>query len=539
MPVSRKHSLTQWVFSHKNSQEGKTDMRRQRFIQLALALLMFMMPMALPVSAQDLNTRPRQIVLTWQHDPQTTMTVTWRTDQKGEKSGVYFTSDGNALIDNYQYHEAQTTSFKESAAFIHSAELTALNPGQTYWVVVETDGQKGSKFSFKTAPSKSGDVVFVMGADAQHLQTQMKVIREVLRKAAGDNPDFFVYSGDFVNAELSEYEWDLFFDMWDELMITADGRRIPLIPAMGNHEVVAGFGGSKETAPYYYNRFKLPEPQNYYSVQYGPDLTIISLDSSHSSPIDGAQTAWLEKTLGEHQDSPWIIAHSHVGTWWGPSTAEVKIRSYWVPLFEKYGVDVVHAGHSHDYARTVPIYGLKDAVSEVDAMIDEGLARAKTDFVPGKNYAPPLQKNLLQLSRGNWKATGFNSLTDGFREMVYMLSLFVMQTGPATKERVFDQISSTQLYADYWKPLLVAESRDDLVNKEKGVTYLIGGGLGAEMGGTEGDPAALWWLEETNAVYHYRRVMLDSAQKRLTIQPVFYYAENGKWEEKDAVTIAR
>lgn len=510
----------------------KIEMRKLRSIRFLVIIPIFILVLILSVTAQESKLyEPRQIILTWQNSPQTTMTITWRTDQKGEKSIAYFSSDENLAIDDYKHQEAETFTFEETAAWIHSVELIGLNPGETYWVVVQTDEQGSEKFSFRTAPAESADLVFVVGSDAQHLRTQMDVIREIFRKAAQEDPDFFIYSGDFVNAELSDLEWDLFFDLWDELMITDEGRRIPLIPAIGNHEVVAGYGGRKELAVFYYNRLKLPEPEKYHVLQFGPDLTIISLDSNHTSPIDGEQLSWLESTLEEYQDSKWVVVHYHDGAWWGNDSMRAKLRSKWIPLFEEYGVDLVHNGHSHGYIKTVPIFGLKTFAAEIDNIIEEALARAKEDFDSGKNYAPPLQPNLLQLSRGDWETTGFASLTEGLKEMTYMLSLYVIQTGEATKERVFDQVSATKLFEAFWAPILTAESYEDLVDEENGVVYLGAGGLGAVLGSSSRDPQDFWWLEEAESAHHYWRVTLNSSKNELRLVPVFYYPETGKWEE--------
>ncbi len=499
----------------------------------------FILILTLSTTAQEFKPHePRQIVLTWQNSPQTTMTITWRTDHKGGKSIAYFSSDKNLAILDCKYQEAETFTFEGTVAWIHSVELAGLNPGETYWVIVETDGDRSEEFSFRTAPPESEDLVFVVGSDAQHVRTHMNIIREVFKKAAQEDPDFFIYSGDFVDAELSDFEWDLFFDVWDELMITDGGRRIPIIPAIGNHEVVAGYGGNKELAIFYYNRFKLPEPEKYYVLQYGPDLTIISLDSDHTSPIDGEQLSWLESTLKEYQDSKWIVVHYHDGAWWRTGCLHTKLRVKWVPLFEEYGVDLVHNGHTHSYIRTVPIFGLKTFATETDSIIEESLARAKEDFDYGKNYAPPLQQNLLQLSRGEWETAGFVSLTEGLKEMTYMLSLYVIQTGEATKERVFDQVSGTQLYEDFWAPILAAKSHEDLVDEENGVVYIGAGGLGAgekKKGAMPGwssrDPQDPWWLEEAGKINHYWRVTLNPSENELRLVPVFYDPETGKWEE--------
>lgn len=513
---------------------------KYRSKHIVALIAIFILVQAIPGFSQEPDTidlKPRQVVLTYQDDPRTSITITWRTNLKGEKSIAYYSPVPNPGGQTNQQKEADTFTFKETKAWLHSAQLTNLTPGQTYHVSLQTDGQKGEAFNFRTAPSESSPVTFVIGSDAQHLQTQMATIRQTFRKAAAENPDFFVYSGDFVNAELNEYEWDLFFDLADEMLKTSDGRRIPIIPAIGNHEVVNGYGGNRTTAPYFYQRFALPEPRNYHSVQYGPDLVVISLDSNHSSPIDGKQEAWLKETLEHHKDIKWKIVHYHDGAWWGSEAMYVKIRANWIPLFEQYGVSVVHNGHSHSYKRTAPI-AISKYSEEINRMVEEGLTKAKKDFNPSKKYAPPLQRNLMKLSRGDWKSTGYPSFADGLKDMIYMLSLYVIQSGEPTKGRVYDQISTTQLYSEYWTQVLSQDNKAELVDPTKGIVYLTGGGLGAEMDPSY-DKGNRWWIEEALSEYHIRKITLDPEKGNLNIQPLFYDKKLDAWQEKDTTVIHR
>ena len=514
-------------------------MKASRLARYAILVVLCLSMLAFPSMAQEqanLDLTPRQVVLTYQHDPQTSITITWRTDGKGENSIALFSLASEPETGHYRERTAETFTFKETTAWLHTVEITGLAPGEEYRAVLETDNQKTRPFLFRTASTGPSEVTFVIGADAQHLRTQMPIIREIFRKAAKENPDFFVYSGDFVNAELSEYEWDLFFDLTDELLVTDEGRRIPIIPAVGNHEVVNGYGGNRTLAPFYYHRFRLPDPKNYYSILYGRDLLIVSLDSNHTATVDGAQASWLAETLERYRDIPWKIVHYHDGSWWGNEKMYVKMRASWVPLFERYGVNFVHNGHVHSYKRSAPIRGIGPYSEEINKMIKEGLARAQKDFDPSKRYAPPLQRNLMKLSRGDWESTGYASLSDGLSDMIYMLSLFVIQSGDATRERVYDQLSTTKLFTDYWAGVLSPGNKNHLVDKDRGVVYLVGGGLGAEM-----DPQDVesqeWWIEEAKSEYHFRKVTVDPTKKELTIQPEFYDPTSNTWQEKDATVI--
>ena len=94
------------------------------------------------------------------------------------------------------------------------------------------------------------------------------------------------------------------------------------------------------------------------------------LDTGHTTPIDGEQTDWLEKTLKERADHPNVFVVNHVPAYPSfrrpkarrarPGTGEGN-RKHWVPLFEKYRVPVVLEHHDHTFKRTKPLLdGLAD-----------------------------------------------------------------------------------------------------------------------------------------------------------------------------------
>ncbi len=125
-----------------------------------------------------------------------------------------------------------------------------------------------------------------------------------------------------------------------------------VLPVLGNHDVLLGHADGQVEA--------LGMPGRWYSTVIGPAL-FIGLDSNLVQ--SGAQTDWLESTL-DGADTPWMIVAMHHPAYsvgFHGSTEEIQNR--WVPLFEKYGVDLVLAGHDHDYQRTMPINGVTYVVS--------------------------------------------------------------------------------------------------------------------------------------------------------------------------------
>jgi len=78
---------------------------------------------------------------------------------------------------------------------------------------------------------------------------------------------------------------------------------------------------------------------------------------------DGAQTRWLEETLAAaaHDEGiDWIIVQMHqdaLSSAKNGNGSDKGIREAWLPLFDRYGVDLVLCGHDHDYERSWPVRG--------------------------------------------------------------------------------------------------------------------------------------------------------------------------------------
>lgn len=298
--------------------------------------------------------------------------------------------------DEAQTAKAQTYTFPETAAWLHKVKLTDLEPGSTYETVIKREGNVASEpFSFRTAPAEKEEITFIMGADTQSETQERKEITEL---AATYDPEFVTIAGDLVMVGMEESQWDQWFDEWHDLMITDEGRRVPVIPALGNHDVRGWIMGDFETdAAFYANRFNLPDPERFYALEYGPGLSLITLDTGHTSAFNeeldwfvdtgyyegedhsvkdshtGEQLDWLEETLRKHQDNPWILGQYHVNAfatsphyWEKPRYGRPLMREHWIPLFDEYGMDLVHEGHGHRLKRTHPI---KDMEIEEDGTV--------------------------------------------------------------------------------------------------------------------------------------------------------------------------
>ncbi len=125
-----------------------------------------------------------------------------------------------------------------------------------------------------------------------------------------------------------------------------------LLAVLGNHDVDDGHGDAQAAA--------IGMPARWYATRIG-DALVIALDSTR--PDDPGQLAWLERTLATN-DATWVIATMHhppySGGYHGSSHG---VRDAFTPLFEQYGVQLVLAGHDHDYQRSEKIGGVTYVVS--------------------------------------------------------------------------------------------------------------------------------------------------------------------------------
>lgn len=131
-----------------------------------------------------------------------------------------------------------------------------------------------------------------------------------------------------------------------------------LLPVLGNHDVQNGHGDDQAAA--------LGMPGRWYSKRLGPVL-FIGLDSTRAG--DPVQQAWLEQTLAA-ATAPWKIVTMHhpmySAGWHGFNAAA---RDAFQASLERYGVQLVLAGHDHDYQRSRPIDGVTYIVSGAAAKL--------------------------------------------------------------------------------------------------------------------------------------------------------------------------
>jgi predicted phosphodiesterase len=121
--------------------------------------------------------------------------------------------------------------------------------------------------------------------------------------------------------------------------------KVPFYAALGNHD---------DPTQRYYKPFNM-NGDRYYTYTKGSARFFV-LDSNY---MDQKQLKWLEDELSRSNDR-WKIAYFHHPLYssGGRHGSETDLRSQVEPLFIKYGVDVVFAGHEHFYERIKPQKGI-------------------------------------------------------------------------------------------------------------------------------------------------------------------------------------
>jgi len=314
---------------------------------------------------------PPGLILTWQSDPTTTITIDWhRFAQHSEHPAVLEMRPRGS--DEWRAFEAERLPFPHSDRLIDRVEIRGLQPATEYEF---RGGPESRVYWFRTMPARLVEpLVFASGGDVRHNRQFME---EGNRAAMAHDPAFIVWGGDLAYADGDPKKinnWYEFLDVMVKTLVTPEGRVPPVVVGIGNHEIRGGYHNGRisneddrrDLAPFFYGLFAFPGQPGYGALDFGDYLSLVFGDSGHSNPIAGAQTQWMSRTLAERTRFPHLIPVYHVPAW--PSHRNFngressEVREHWVPLFERHNIKLALEHHDHTYKRTVPIFrGKEDA----------------------------------------------------------------------------------------------------------------------------------------------------------------------------------
>ncbi|MDR2986239.1 MAG: metallophosphoesterase, partial [Nocardiopsaceae bacterium] len=223
------------------------------------------------------------------------------------------------------------------------------------------------------------------------------------------DPLFHLVNGDLSYANSSDQPVDTWTSYFAN--ISRSARYRPWMPTPGNHENEAGNGPQGYLS--YQTRFELPgngTPAfcgNWYAFTAGsvrfialnnddvclqdggfsglrrdnvPGYRTAGFDPYISGYSGGQQRRWLERELAAAQqddDIDWIVVFMHQVAMSSAhfNGADLGIRRQWLPLFDRYGVDLVLSGHEHHFERSHPVRGAVPGSGLLTPAVVSGTAR--------------------------------------------------------------------------------------------------------------------------------------------------------------------
>ncbi len=329
------------------------------------------------ITPDGVIARPPALYLTWQRDPSTTMTIRWHHDGPSPPALVrYRLSTGDAAWREAAGHVQDIPGMRRNVCTV---ELTGLTPDTVY---VFSPGGWTNTYHFRTLPDRLvRPVTFLAGGDVFHEGPPMDRMNAL---AGSLDPDFIVIGGDLAYADGradSAWRWVRMFGSFYQHLRAPDGRIIPMVVAIGNHEMQNHSLRYRDdyepteawrlrVAPYFYRFFAMPGLAGYNVLDFGDYARLLLLDTGHTTPVSGEQSEWLQARLAESAVRPHVFPVYHVPAW--PSVRNPadpineEIRTVWVPLFEQHGVKLAFEHHDHSLKITHPI---RDGAVHPDGVI--------------------------------------------------------------------------------------------------------------------------------------------------------------------------
>ncbi len=250
--------------------------------------------------------------------------------------------------------------------YYHHAELHDLLPGTTYFFMVENDGAFSDEYHFITAPEDLESIRLLAGGDSRlggekpryagrtpHIERQR--LKTLIGELVEEHPDIyaFVHGADYgTTADWRHLYW-YFEDL--QLATTAEGRILPMIISMGNHDTEFGF----------FENFYLGDEINgrtafnyFYSTHIGAEISLVTLNTEIS--LGGMQYHWLKEELPKlRANNRWLLVNYHKPAFPAVKAPDdyrfARVREYWVPLFDQHRPDLVIESDGHCLKRTLPI----------------------------------------------------------------------------------------------------------------------------------------------------------------------------------------
>lgn len=206
-------------------------------------------------------------------------------------------------------------------------------------------------------PTKEGSVRFVIIGDTGTGSKQQHELADILVKARETFPyDFVLLLGDNLYGGESPVDYkNKFENVYRPIL----DQNVKVYATLGNHD---------EPAQRFYKFFNM-DGKEYYRFTKG-NVAFYCLNSNY---MDKKQLEWLQNELAK-DTSEWKITFHHHPPYssGGKHGSDSGLRKVVEPIFLKYGVNAVFAGHDHFYERIKPQKGIYYFVSGAGGKLRSG-----------------------------------------------------------------------------------------------------------------------------------------------------------------------
>ena len=326
-----------------------------RFVLFAIGFCLVFASCAFADSGENQNPyAPKHLRVSWTADPATSATISWSSLKPTNQSFVkYRVKNSNEKYSITPATQGRFLSEKDELHY-HHGHIADLAPDTMYEIQITDDERTSAAYFFTTASGIDRSFSLLHGGDSRSDQTtrqKMNLMIAGLVKASCEDNNLgndilaLAHGGDYVADGSNLSQWSKWMDD-HELTIGADGRMLPVIPARGNHDKSEIFNqvfGFKE------------KHKNYYALNLNPTVRFVTLNTEISTA--GDQAKWLNRELKKSRPKHrWVLSQYHRPAYPAVKAPGTALQS-WVPVFEKYNVDLVCEADGHNIKRTIPIRG--------------------------------------------------------------------------------------------------------------------------------------------------------------------------------------
>ena len=332
----------------------------------------------IPQRLFDSSVFPDRIVQTLSTQPATQININWRTSPDVATGYVEYAPFSHTIKEGFVPEtvlaEVKPLRYQHVHDNYFSAQVQELSPNTTYMLRVGNDEYRSEWFHVRTAPESMQSFRFLHFGDVN--QHTKEYGTRVFRQAATQysNARFMIHTGNMVSENGDDDNWGEWFHAGGWLF-----QETPSVPVTGNGEFISVQQRPVKKSmlyPQWDRMFRLPQngPGGLEGVSYFidyPGVRVVSVLSHFESIRNGEaevylnneelftremfndQLIWLRNVLAGNKQ-PWLVVAMNMPVFSANRIRDDELlQEHFIPLLEKYNVDLVLQGNEYVYARGI------------------------------------------------------------------------------------------------------------------------------------------------------------------------------------------